>query len=195
MIKRLRALWQRGDGAAANDADGRAEAEWRVLMVCMGNICRSPTAEAVLRRKLRQAGLQGRVRVDSAGTHGYHTGEAPDPRAIERGAARGYELAGLRARPVQAADFGRFDWLLAMDESNLDWLRRNAPAGQGAELGLLMSHATRHPGTLAVPDPYYGAPAGFDHVLDLVEDACDGVVARLAARFEGPAALSPPHPG
>jgi protein-tyrosine phosphatase len=153
----------------------------RVLMVCMGNICRSPMAEGVLRAKLQQAGLHTRVVVDSAGTHGYHTGEAPDPRAIRAAAQRGVEIATLRARPVQPDDFSRFDWLLAMDEANLDWLQRRRPEGARTRLGLLMEHARRHAAVREVPDPYYGAAAGFEHVLDLVDDACDGLVARLAA--------------
>lgn len=155
----------------------------RVLMVCTGNICRSPIAEGVLRAKLQQAGLHTRVVVDSAGTHGYHSGEAPDPRAIRVAARRGVELAMLRARPVQPEDFSRFHWLLAMDEANLGWLHSRRPEGAGPRIGLLMEHATRHPGVREVPDPYYGAAAGFERVLDLVEDACEGVVACLSAEL------------
>ncbi|MBZ8141467.1 phosphotyrosine protein phosphatase [Rubrivivax gelatinosus] len=150
-----------------------------VLMVCMGNICRSPTAEGVLRAKLEAAGLAREVRVDSAGTHGYHVGEAPDPRAVRFAAARGYDLARLRARKVAREDFSRYDWILAMDEDNLTRLRQIAPDDAGADLGLLMDHALRHSGVREVPDPYYGAAAGFERVLDLVEDACEGIVARL----------------
>jgi protein-tyrosine phosphatase len=150
----------------------------RVLMVCMGNICRSPTAEGVLRAKLQRAGLAG-VSVDSAGTHGYHTSEPPFKVAVERAKLRGYDLSGLRARPVKTADFGQFDLMLAMDESNLKWLHKRLPQGEAGRASLLMGYATRHPGVLEVPDPYYGGPDGFDRVLDLVEDACDGVVAAL----------------
>lgn len=181
MIPSLRRLWPR---AAAADRERPEPGATQVLMVCAGNICRSPTAEAVLRSKLHRAGLGTRVQVDSAGTHGFHAGDAPDPRAMASAARRGYNLAPLRARPVLDLDFGRFHWLLAMDEANLQWLQRKAPAeprAQSAQLGLLMSHATRHPGVLTVPDPYYGAPAGFEHVLDLIEDACDGLVVRLKA--------------
>jgi protein-tyrosine phosphatase len=149
-------------------------------MVCMGNICRSPIAEGVLRLKLRQAGLHGRVEVDSAGTHGFHSGDAPDPRAVRHAAQRGYDIAGLRARSVQLEDYARFHWLLAMDDDNVAWLRRHAPPEAASQAGLLMSFARRYTDESVVPDPYYGGPAGFERVLDLVEDACDGLVARLA---------------
>jgi len=172
VIERFKRLFQR-EAAAAE------QARVRVLMVCMGNICRSPTAEAVLRSKLQQAGLHGQVLVDSAGTHGYHTGEAPDPRAVAAGSRRGYDLASLSARPVQPDDFQRFDWLLAMDEDNLAWLQRKAPEAHPARIELLLVHARHQHGQTQVPDPYYGGPAGFDRVLDLVEDACDGFVTKL----------------
>ena len=151
----------------------------RVLMVCMGNICRSPTAEGVLRAKLQAAGLHRLVEVESAGTSGLHGGEPPDARAVRHAAARGYDLSKQRARRVVAVDFQQFDRVLAMDESNLDGLRRAAPADATARVGLLMAYAQRFGDVLEVPDPYYGPPAGFDRVLDLVEDACDGLVARL----------------
>ena len=175
---RLRQLLRRSpaDTTPAPDAT-------RVLMVCMGNICRSPIAEGVLRAKLRQAGLHARVVVDSAGTHGYHTGEAPDPRAIGAAARRGYELAGLRARPVLAEDFTRFHWLLAMDDANLAWLRSRQPEGAAPRIGLLMAHARRHANVREVPDPYYGEATGFERVLELVDDACDGLLAQLAAEL------------
>jgi protein-tyrosine phosphatase len=151
----------------------------RVLMVCTGNICRSPTAEGVLRAKLQAAGLQRHVEVDSAGTHGYHVREAPDPRAQRHAKRRGYDLSGLRARRVVVEDFERFDHVLAMDDDNLAFLRDMTPTGSPAQLALLMEHA-RQPGLPhEVPDPYYGAAEGFDRVLDLVEDACDGLVDRL----------------
>jgi protein-tyrosine phosphatase len=159
----------------------------RILMVCMGNICRSPTAEAVLRAKLQKAGLAKQFEVDSAGTHGhYHAGEKPDGRAIKFAAARGYDLAKLRARRVVEQDYVRFDWLLAMDEDNLAHLRQGLPMGTTARLGLLMDHARRFAGVREVPDPYYGAPSGFERVLDLVEDACDGLIENLrGADVEG----------
>ena len=155
-------------------------------MVCTGNICRSPAAEGVLRAKLRAAGLAGQVWVDSAGTQGYHTSEAPDARAVRSAAQRGYDIAKLRARPMRAEDFTEFDWLLAMDQGHLDWLRKRVPAGFAGQVCLIMDFARRHPGVTEVPDPYFGGPAGFEHALDLLEDACEGVADRLAA--EGPPA-------
>ena len=146
-----------------------------ILMICSGNICRSPTAEAVLRAKLQQAGVAG-VLVDSAGTHGFHVTEAPDPRAQAAARRRGYDLSKLRARPVQDNDFERFHWLLAMDKSHLAWLNQRLPAPQAQQARLVMDHARRYKGTPEVPDPYYGSPEGFERVLDLVEDACDGLV-------------------
>lgn len=152
----------------------------RVLMVCMGNICRSPTAEAVLRAQAALRGLARRVEVDSAGTHGWHAGEPPDPRAQAHGARRGYDLAPLRARRVQAADFERFDLILAMDRGNLAQLLELRPPGAGARVELLMRFARRH-AVDEVPDPYYGAADGFERVLDLVEDACEGLLDHLCA--------------
>jgi len=165
--------------AAPAETSAASSASMRILMVCTGNICRSPTAEGVLRAKLQQAGLQGQVLVDSAGTQGYHTGEPPDARAVRAAAQRGYQIGSIRARPMRQEDFATFDWLVAMDQSHVDWLRkRSAPATAG-RICLLMPFARLHPGLREVPDPYYGGPAGFEHVLDLVEDACDGVVERL----------------
>jgi protein-tyrosine phosphatase len=156
-----------------------AAGKTRVLMVCMGNICRSPTAEGVLRAKLQAAGLHGHVEVDSAGTHGYHVREAPDARAQRHAAQRGYDLSALRARRVSAEDFERFHHVLAMDEDNIAFLREMAPPGSPAQLALLMSYARQPAAPREVPDPYYGAAEGFERVLDLVEDACDGLVDRL----------------
>lgn len=161
-----------------------------VLMVCMGNICRSPMAEAVLRAKLARAGLASVVAVDSAGTHGFHRGAPADPRAVVRAGLRGYQLAGLKSRPLLAADFSRFDLLLAMDRDNLAALRdRCAPAEQH-RLGLLLLHAAQSEsgGNAAatcdeVPDPYYGSAAGFDLALDLIEPACEGLLSTLQRRL------------
>ena len=167
-----------GHGDVGGD---RRKPELRILVVCMGNICRSPIAEGVLRAKLAAAGLQHRVRVDSAGTHGYHTNEPPDPRAIRRAGQRGYAIGGLRARPVAPADFEDFDWMLAMDNSNLAWLKKRQPEGNSVRVDRLLEHGSQHRGLTEVPDPYYGPEAGFDQVLDLVEAACDGVVAQVKA--------------
>jgi protein-tyrosine phosphatase len=181
LVGRLK-RWVGRDGGQDGAAGAAADApELRILVVCMGNICRSPIAEGVLRAKLAAAGLAQRVHVDSAGTHGYHTNEPPDPRATRRAALRGYAIASLRARPVQPADYEAFDWMLAMDDSNLAWLKQHQPAGNAARLGRLLDHTRRHPGISEVPDPYYGPEAGFDQVLDLVEDACDGLVAQVQA--------------
>lgn len=179
--------WKPHARAAAEPVPGPST---RVLMVCTGNICRSPTAQAVLTAKVKARGLHQRVTVDSAGTHGFHLQEPPDVRAQRHGARRGYDLKKLRARRIEDADFQRFDLILAMDEKNLEWLREKAPAGSPARLGLLMAHARRHPDVGEVPDPYYGASDGFERVLDLVEDACDGLVADLL-EGKGPGAAAP----
>ncbi|MBE7419125.1 MAG: low molecular weight phosphotyrosine protein phosphatase [Ideonella sp.] len=151
-------------------------------MVCTGNICRSPTAEGVLRRKLVDAGLGRLIEVDSAGTTDYHAGSPPDPRAQESAGRRGYDLSRLRARQVRASDFERFDLLLAMEAVHVQWLTEACPPAKRDRIGLLMDHARGRPPGGAVPDPYYGAPAGFEHVLDLVEDACEGLLATLRQR-------------
>ena len=152
-----------------------------ILFVCSGNICRSPTAEGVLRARLQAAGLDGRIGVDSAGTQGLHTKEPPDPRAQAHARRRGYDLSSQRARRVIGDDFMRFHRILAMDDDHLEWLRDAAPPDATARIERLMTHARRHRDQTEVPDPYYGAPADFERVLDLVEDACDGLVEVLAA--------------
>jgi protein-tyrosine phosphatase len=154
----------------------------RVLMVCMGNICRSPSAEGVLRRKLREGGLDQLVEVDSAGTHDYHVGRPPDERSQAHARRRGYDLSALRARLVTDADFERFDLLLAMDQDNLALLEEQCPEAHRGKLGLLLQHARRFKAAI-VPDPYYGGAAGFERVLDLLEDACDGLVEHLRERL------------
>ena len=179
LVRRVQ-QWVKGEaGGTASDAP--VPGARRILLVCTGNICRSPIAEGVLRAKLAAAGLAQMAVVDSAGTHGYHTSEPPDPRAIRLAAARGYDIARLRARPVVPEDFERFDWMLALDEGHLEWLRKRGPQGHAVRLERLMDHARRHPGVVEVPDPYYGPDAGFETVLDLVEDACDGVVTAIRA--------------
>ncbi|NMG34087.1 low molecular weight phosphotyrosine protein phosphatase [Azoarcus sp. TTM-91] len=150
----------------------------RILFVCTGNICRSPTAEGVARHFIETTGLSGLVEVDSAGTHGYHAGEAPDPRSQKVAAARGYDLSGLRARKLDPADFQRFDLLLAMDRSHLQSMERVAPAVYRPKLALFMSFA-RNSEFDEVPDPYYGGPTGFDLVLNMCENAVQGLFDRL----------------
>jgi len=149
----------------------------RVLMVCLGNLCRSPTAEAVLRKKVHEAGLDGRIEVDSAGTADYHVDSPPDRRAIAHGERRGLAMRQLRGRQVSRDDFDRFDFILAMDDDNLANLERIRPAGSRAEVALLMSYAPQA-GAREVPDPYYGGAEGFEIVLDLVESAADGFIAK-----------------
>lgn len=148
----------------------------RILFFCMGNICRSPTAEGVMRAKLAAAGLD--VEVDSAGTHGYHVGAPPDERSQQHAARRGYDLSALRARQLVAQDFSRFDLVLAMDADNLAHAERLCPPAQRHRLRLLLDFAPQA-GTRQVPDPYYGGAAGFEEVLDLVEAACDALVETL----------------
>jgi protein-tyrosine phosphatase len=143
----------------------------RVLLVCMGNICRSPTAEAVLRKKSAQAGLA--IAFASAGTENYHVGDPPDPRSIRHAARRGYDLTELRARQVQADDFRTFDLILAADELNLRELRRRCPAEHQGRLQLFL-------GDVALPDPYYGESDDFEKVLDLVEKQAVLLVSRWA---------------
>lgn len=140
----------------------------KILMVCMGNICRSPTAEGVMRTALSRHGLDGLLAVDSAGTHAYHIGEAPDPRTVQAASRRGYDLSAQRARQVQAADFDVYNYMLVADRANLAALRRISQKGVTPQLLLSIL------GTEAeVPDPYYGGADGFECVLDLVEQACD----------------------
>lgn len=157
----------------------------RICFVCMGNICRSPTAEGVFRRKLQQRGLADRVDVASAGTHGYHVGEAPDPRAQGAAARRGYDLSGIRARKIAAQDIDYFDLILAMDRDNLAALERVFPVERHDRLGLIMAYARNRDET-DVPDPYYGLGEGFDRVLDMLEDATDGLIACLEQDTQAP---------
>ncbi len=145
-----------------------------ILFVCLGNICRSPTAEAVFRAKAAQAGLD--VVVDGAGTSGWHIGSPPDSRARMAAAARGYDLSPLRGRQIAPEDFHRFDLILAMDRSNLSKLLASRPAGAKAEVGLFLDYAPHLPES-EVPDPYYDD--GFDRVLDLLEEAGSGLVRAL----------------
>ena len=156
----------------------------RILFVCLGNICRSPTAEGVMRRMVAEAGLDGEIEIDSAGTGAWHVGSPPDPRSTQAAHRRGTVLQG-RARQVTADDFDRFDLLLAMDATNLHELRQRAPdADARAKVRLLREFdpASADAVDLDVPDPYYGGPRGFDTVLDLVEAACAGLLEEIRPR-------------
>ncbi len=159
----------------------------RILMVCMGNICRSPTAEAVLRQRIDQKGLRDFIEVDSAGTQAYHVGHVPDERSIAHGARRGYDLMPLRARQVSDLDFERFDLILAMDEDNLADLKERCPETLQSRICKLMDFAPEDVSPRVVPDPYYGGEAGFERVLDLIESACDGLLEALQGARPEPA--------
>lgn len=148
-----------------------------VLFVCMGNICRSPTAEAVFRHYVENAGLSDNILIDSAGTHDYHIGDPPDARARHAAQQRGYDMGGLRGRQVETKDFERFDYVLAMDKANLAILQRLAQQS-GGEPRLFLEYA-RHHAEREVPDPYYGGAQGFEHVLDMVEDAAEGLLQHI----------------
>jgi protein-tyrosine phosphatase len=154
----------------------------RVLFVCMGNICRSPTAEAVFRHQVRAAGLENEIHIDSAGTHDYHVGDPPDERAQKAAMRRGYETKGLRARRVHEKDFEVFHYILAMDKSNLAILEQECPPQYSHKLGLLMQYSKNFEGIKEVPDPYFGGHQGFEHVLNLVEEAGRGLLSRI--RYE-----------
>ncbi len=149
-----------------------------VLFVCMGNYCRSPTAEGVFRAVVRQRAPGFPVLIDSAGTHDYHVGESPDPRSVAAAKRRGVDLGALRGRQVEDADFARFEYILAMDRDNRSALLERAPAHLHPRVRLFMEFAGR-PELLEVPDPYYGGPSGFELVLDLVEAASNGLLSHL----------------
>ncbi|MBB4267551.1 low molecular weight protein-tyrosine-phosphatase [Roseospira visakhapatnamensis] len=155
-----------------------------VLFVCTGNICRSPTAEGLFRRKVHAAGLDDQVDIDSAGTTAFHVGEPPDPRAAEAASRRGYSLEGQTARQVRRSDFQRYDLLIAMDRGHYNRMRSLAPDETTRERVVLMSAFARRPGTLRdVPDPYYGGGDGFDRVLDMLEDTTEGLLDHVRARL------------
>ncbi len=150
----------------------------RILFVCMGNICRSPTAQGVFEKKLAEKGLVGKYLADSAGTHSYHVGSAPDPRAVEAAARRGIDLSHYRARQVSLADFEIFDMLVAMDNDNYHHLLGMCDESMVDKVERMMNFA-RNKLFDEVPDPYYGGEHGFDRVLDLLEDACEGLISQL----------------
>jgi len=155
-------------GSNSRNENAAREPAVNVLFVCMGNICRSPLAEGVFRELVERKGLSSRITSDSAGTHGHQCGEAPDTRAIRAAKLRGYDLASRRARRFELEDFGRFEWIMAMDSQNLRLLRSMRPESYGGHLGLILDFVPEL-GLRDVPDPYYGTPQDFEHVLDLVE--------------------------
>ena len=154
-----------------------------VLIVCTGNICRSPTAEGVMRHLAEQRGLGDRVRVASAGTHDYHLGEGPDPRTVKHASKRGYDLSAQRASQVSKEDFDTYDYILAMDRGHLRILRSMAPEGATANLGLFLEASGQWKGE-DVPDPYYGGTAGFEQVLDMVEEAAGRWLDRIESELD-----------
>ncbi len=154
-----------------------------VLFLCMGNICRSPTAHGVFRHLVVQHGLEQHVHVDSAGTHNYHPGEAPDERSQRHAKRRGYDLSDLTARQLSREDFVQHDLLLAMDWDNLALAEQRCPDQHRHKLRRLAEFCRRHEATV-VPDPYYGGHDGFEHVLDLIEDACDGLLVHVRQRLK-----------
>lgn len=150
--------------------------KFRILFVCMGNICRSPTAEAVFRRKVKDTGLAHLIECDSVGTHDYHIGEAPDERSMRAALRRGYDMSSLRGRQIAVEDFMRFDRVYAMDAQNLALLKRVCPQQHVNKLALYCDCHEHYAGR-GVPDPYYGDAQGFEHVLDLVEQVSDRLLA------------------
>ena len=153
----------------------------RILFVCLGNICRSPTAEGVFRRLMQARAPDLNVEVDSAGTHDYHVGDPPDQRMIAAALRRGIDLSSLRARTVRASDFEYYDLILAMDEENLAELQRRSTPAHRRRLRLVMDYAPAAV-SRAVPDPYYGGAQGFEEVLDLLEEAAEGLLHELLAK-------------
>ena len=151
---------------------------YAILMVCMGNICRSPTAHGVMRHLVQARGWGGWLRVDSCGTHAYHVGEAPDRRSQKHALQRGYDLSDLRARQLVREDFEHFDLVLVMDHENMARAHALCPPTQRHKLHRLTEFC-REMRSATVPDPYYGGDQGFEHVLDLIEDACQGVLAHV----------------
>ena len=152
-----------------------------VLFCCMGNICRSPTAEAVFRARVEEAGLAQNILIDSVGTHDYHIGSPPDLRTQRAASQRGYDMSMLRGRQVEVADFTRFDYVLAMDNANMEILYRLCPKDHRDRLGLFLAYAQHHK-QREVPDPYYGGEDGFERVLDMVEDAAEGLLLHLRGK-------------
>lgn len=153
-----------------------------LLFLCMGNICRSPTAHGVFRDLVQARGLDQQIRVDSAGTHNYHPGSPPDKRSQKHAIKRGYDLSDLRARQISELDYEQHDLLLAMDWDNLALAQQDCPPEHQRKLRRLTEFCKNHQAAV-VPDPYYGGDAGFEHVLDLIEDACEGLLEHIQQRL------------
>jgi protein-tyrosine phosphatase len=151
----------------------------KVLFVCMGNICRSPTADAVFRHHVKAAGVDHLIEVDSAGTHAYHIGNPPDERSQRTALKRGYKMDDLRARAVEPDDFEAFDYILAMDKENMRLLQQRGPQHHHDKIRLFMQYGANYDGDTEVPDPYFGGHQGFELVLDMVEEASQGLLAHL----------------
>ena len=169
---------------SASEGAAAASPRAAVLFVCTGNICRSPLAEGVFRAFVGSVGLQHRITIDSAGTHDSQVGQLPDPRTLAVARRRGYDLAPHYARKVAASDFARFDWIMAMDRYNLDLLQALQPTSYRGHLGLLLAMRSEG-GVVEVPDPYFGGPREFEHVLDLVERGADALLTAIRERFAG----------
>jgi len=150
------------------------------LFVCMGNICRSPTAHAVMQHKVEQAGLQQQIIIDSAGTHAYHVGNKSDARSRAKAKSKGIDMEYVRARKISINDYDEFDYILAMDQDNLELIEYYAPEDHSADVRLFLDFASTDEQT--VPDPYYGGAAGFEHVFQLVDAGCDALIEHIRQR-------------
>lgn len=161
----------------------------KVLFVCMGNICRSPMAQGVFHKLVQDAGLEDQVSIDSAGTHSYHVGDAPDQRAQSILRERGIDISGLRGRQVADRDFQQYDYILAMDTANLNNLKRRASTSYHDKIRLMLAYSRKFP-NLDVPDPYFGGMDGFDEVLRMVEDAGQGLLKEIQSDLAGEQTLA-----
>ena len=156
-------------------------APYKLLFLCTGNICRSPTADAIFRHKIQERALEGRVECDSAGTHGYHIGNPPDNRSMSTASEKGVDMSELRARRIEQSDFYDFDLILAMDDGHMRHLQEIAPADRTANLAMFLDFTSGVPDK-NVPDPYYGAHSGFEHVFDLIDRGVDGLFEYLGQK-------------
>lgn len=156
---------------------------YSILFVCMGNICRSPTAHGVFLHKINALGLSSSVTVDSAGTHNFHPGSPPDKRSQKHATKRGYDLSDLRARQIRTADFNSFDLILVMDWDNLALVQDQCPPEYQGKVRRFTEFCLVHDSPV-IPDPYYGGASGFDQVLDLVEDACEGLLRHVQGQIQ-----------